>query len=239
MSALDATHTTVSPEDTSNTEPSTGSSACGATAEPASGAFDETVRTLAPLQLLVEAGQPRTRVFRLETGAVCSFRQLQDGRREVVDFAVAGDIVGLGSQDRHVWSAEAVAETRITCLPLSAQDGLVARDPAVRARLTRAIDRELVILRSELVEAGSGAPLIRVASYLLAVSGINASEGRHPEFIGDDMKCGATAEMLGFEIDELASHLVELARRSLLAFCPPHGLRLTDIPALERLAEGG
>ena len=199
---------------------------------------DETVRTLAPHALLFEAGRPRTRVFRIETGAVCSFRLFPDGRREVIEFAVAGDIVGLGGLDRHMWSAEAVTETRITCLPASVQDELVARDPAIRARLVRAIDRQLVVLRREMVDAGAKSPLVRVAAYLLAISGINASEGRDREFIGDDLQCGEVADLLGFDIDELAGHLSELVRRSLLAFCPPHGLRLLDVQALEQLADG-
>lgn len=197
-----------------------------------------TLRSLAVGEILFEAGQPRCRVYRIQSGAICSFRLRPDGRREVVGFSVAGDLVGLGGLDSHMWSAEAISETRVWCFPPFAADDLVGLDPAIRARLAHAIECELTILRSQQVEAGRHQPLERVASFLVALAQASAREGGEAGLVSDDLQCGFVTEALGLGIDELSGHLAELARRGLVAFCPPHGLRLTDIYALERLADG-
>ena len=194
-------------------------------------------RTLRGHEVLFAAGQPRYRLFQLEAGAVCSFRQLPDGRREVVDFAVTGDIVGLGGLDCHLWSAEAITETRVRCLAVGTTDDVAALDPAVRARLTAAIERELAIVRNACVEAGRNRPIERLASFLVAVSSNNGYEGRDRRLIGDDLQCSMVTEALGLDIDELSRQLATLARLGLVE-PSPHGLRLTDLDALEQLADG-
>ena len=52
------------------------------------------------------------------------------------------------------------------------------------------------------------------------------------------MKCGVVASYLALDIEDLALILVELEDRQLIESCPPSGLRLNDIAALERLADG-
>ena len=105
--------------------------------------------------------------------------------------------------------------------------------------LDRSMHREFDKLRDEAVESGRGKPLVRIAAYLLAISSINQQEGRPVDIVGDDFECGFVAECLGFEIDELAMHLVELSRRGLIELCPLRGLRLRDLDGLVKLGETG
>jgi hypothetical protein len=69
------------------------------------------------------------------------------------------------------------------------------------------------------------------------MSRANAQEGRDPRSIMDSFKCGVIADYLAMSPDELAGILVELEERGLVT-CDASGvLRLTDLAALEALAD--
>jgi len=42
-------------------------------------------------------GDDATHIFQVEAGHVCVYRQLADGRRQIIDFAFPGDFIGLGA----------------------------------------------------------------------------------------------------------------------------------------------
>jgi Crp-like helix-turn-helix protein len=79
-------------------------------------------------------------------------------------------------------------------------------------------------------------PLARVAALLISISRNNSYEGRDPSVMPDALTSGFVADLLGIEIDELATLLVDLNRRGLVETCGST-LKLKDIPALEHLAD--
>ena len=58
-------------------------------------------------------GDPINHIYQVENGTVCLYKTLQDGRRQIVDFAHAGDFIGLGAGGDHVFSAQAITLTRL------------------------------------------------------------------------------------------------------------------------------
>jgi Crp-like helix-turn-helix protein len=79
-------------------------------------------------------------------------------------------------------------------------------------------------------------PLARVAALLVSISRNNSYEGRDPSIMPDALTSGFVADLLGIDIDELATLLVDLNRRGLVETCGST-LKLKDMPALERLAD--
>ena len=77
---------------------------------------------------------------------------------------------------------------------------------------------------------------VRLAALLSAISHNNRYEGRDPAVIPDCFSSGFVADLLGLRLDDLCDALVELKRRSLVQ-AEGSALRLTDLPALERLVE--
>ena len=77
-----------------------------------------------------------------------------------------------------------------------------------------------------------------MAAFFVALSRGNSYEGRIPNIITDSLKCGVVASDLALSVEALSRILVELEERGLIENCPPLGLRLKDIAALERLADG-
>jgi hypothetical protein len=77
---------------------------------------------------------------------------------------------------------------------------------------------------------------VRVAALLSSISHNNRYEGRDPAIIPDCFSSGFVADLLGLRVDDLADALVDLKHRGLVQE-QGSAVRLTDLPALERLIE--
>jgi hypothetical protein len=77
---------------------------------------------------------------------------------------------------------------------------------------------------------------VRVAALLSSISHNNRYEGRDPAIIPDCFSSGFVADLLGLRVDDLADALVELKHRGLVQE-QGSAVRLTDLPALDRLIE--
>ena len=194
------------------------------------------VRILAANELLFGVGEPKSKLYVVETGALAVYEPRWNGHRAVIEFAFPGDLVGLGFLNTYACSARATTETRVRCLPLSAQDRLNAGDPRTQSRLADAVEREIEFLRESSVRFSRQNPLGRLAAFLLTLSGENEQEGRDPTLLAQPLDCGVVADFLALSIERLGSLLVELERRGLIEPLGPHGLRLTNVAGLEGLA---
>lgn len=75
----------------------------------------------------------------------------------------------------------------------------------------------------------------QLAALLISISRNNHYEGRDPAAIPDNLASGFVAELLGVDIGILTEALMALQQRGLVR-AEGHGLRLTNMNALERLA---
>ena len=194
------------------------------------------VRNLVVNELLFGIGEPKSHLYIVEIGALAVYEPRWNGHRAVIEFSFPGDLVGLGFLNTHACSARATTETRVRCLPLSAQDRLNADDPRTQSRLADAIEREIEFLRESSVRFSRQNPLARLAAFLLTLSRENEQEGRDPTLLAQPLECGVVADFLALSIERLGSLLVELERRDLVKPHVPHGLRLTNVAGLEGLA---
>jgi CRP/FNR family transcriptional regulator len=198
---------------------------------------DETIRVLERNQMLFEAGDAKTDLFRIERGMVCLFTVRWDGRRDVIEFAFPGDIVGLGFLAAHACSAQAVVETRLRCLPLEAADCIDPDDTRAATRYNAAITREFDFRRASLVAGSRGRPVARLAALLLALSRRYVEEGRDPTLIDGVIDAEIVARQLGLSLDQLAHAAVQLEARGCVKAAPGRCMRLTDMQALEAITD--
>jgi CRP/FNR family transcriptional regulator len=194
-------------------------------------------RTIQANGLLFQPGDPRTHVFRVESGAVCLYESGRADRQSVIEFLFPGDFVGLGFLEKHCLSARALVDTTVTCLTIDAAADIIRDDPKAKGKLAAAIEREFEIRRDELRAAGQRQPIERVAALLVTSARTNVQQGRAADLIEDSWRCGVIADLLRLSLDDLTAILVELERRGSIEVTS-EGLRLKDIAALEALADG-
>jgi CRP/FNR family transcriptional regulator, anaerobic regulatory protein len=194
-------------------------------------------RVFAATEWLFRTGETKTWLYRVNSGAICLYEQ-KGAQPATLGFAFPGDLVGVGFLDTHACCARAVTKTEVTCLPLEALASAVGDDPEVQAKLDDAIEREFEFLRDALVKAGREAPIERLAAFLVSVSRTNRHEGRDATIVGDAYASGVVAGSLEMTIEDLRKLLLELERRGLIEGHGPAGIRLKDLSALEKLADG-
>jgi CRP/FNR family transcriptional regulator, anaerobic regulatory protein len=186
-------------------------------------------------ELLFRPGQRKTHLYLIEAGSVVLYQMRTGGTHEVIEFAFAGDIVGLGFLPEHIHCAQTLGETRVRCLPLNALGDLLANDAPALRRYDVAVRREFEFRRNQVIGL-YWKPVSRLAAFFLALSQVNKYEGRDPCLISDAVKSGIVTDCVALDIDALGQALVELEKAGLIERYPPHGLRLTNLAALAHLA---
>lgn len=198
--------------------------------------LDADVRLLERNEILFEAGDLKANLYMVETGALCIYTSDQNSKTDVIEFALAGDLVGMGFLERHATNARAAIDTKVRCFALDALHTLAASDERTQSRFDSAVRREFAYRRNLLVDAGRSNPLVRLAAFLIAISQQNAQDGRDPMLIDETWGSAVVADYLGISVDHLGTALVQLEKQGLIQPAAEHRLRIADLARLEGLA---
>ncbi len=192
------------------------------------------VRRLTTGETLFKPNDPR-QAYRVEQGALCHYVLWSDGSHDVVEFAFPGEIVGLGTLDHHVSTAQAMVDTVVSVVGSAELSQRLAADDFLALKAATAYDVEFDFIRQRAAAEDRGGPAKRLARYLCAVMAIAASEGHSGDVITDDVDSGYVASVLDMSLDTLTQALLSLERSGVVA-ASSEGLRIVDAHALERLA---
>ena len=128
-----------------------------------------------------------------------------------------------------------MVDTDVSVITDDDLDQALTNDNKLFFRVAEAADREFDYLKRRSLNADLLPPTHRLANFLLAIVSINVGEGREPLIVADDVSSGYVAEQLQMSIDTLAMVLLSLQRSGVVEVSDS-GLRILDVPALERLA---
>ena len=187
--------------------------------------------------LFMEA-EPRTYVCRVEMGGVAVFDRRIGRSAGIIEMAGKGDYVGLGCLEHFRNNARAAVESTVRFMPRTEFALLAERDPKLSQKQDDAIKKDFEYGKVLANDRGRSTPIECVAAFLVVVSRQNVHEGRDPTIISDSLKCGIVTSLLDLDIDTLERALLELQNMGLVEQYPTVGLRLRDIEALERVADG-
>ena len=189
-------------------------------------------------ELLFAEGDAATHVYRIETGTIALNKVLADGRRQVIGFAYPGDLIGLGVEGAHVMNAQAVKPTRVRCLSLATLRQSIAEDPTLGIKLYEALARELAAARDLMLTTGQRSAVERVASFLLALSRRNERQGQDPTSFELPMTRTDIGDFLGLTIETVSRTFTKLKQLGLIELPASHHVRLPNLKALQRTADG-
>lgn len=184
-------------------------------------------------------GDARSHVYRVETGAVCVYKVLPDGRRHVVDFAFAGDLVGLGLQPDHAFNAQALVPTRLKGLTVTAFNQALREDSRLALKLYEALSLELEAARAQLLMVSKRVSTERVAAFLIALSERAHKRGQDPSLIPLPMRRLDIADFLGLTIETVSRTFTKLKTNRVISLLPGNVVKIVDAERLRELASGG
>ena len=180
-------------------------------------------------------GDPIQHVYQIVKGTVCLYMTLPDGRRQIVDFAHAGDFIGLGESGEHSVAAQASTLTKLRCLPAGALHEVARHDPQVGVQLYRALSDQLAAARNLLLTVGRRSATERLATLLLALSRRNERMGADPARISLPMSRADIADFLSLTIETVSRSFTKLRQSGTIDLVQSTLVLIRDRRALEQL----
>ncbi len=108
-------------------------------------------------------------VYRVLTGAVCTYKILVDGRRQIASFYLPGDSFGLEGERTQSFTAEAIAATTVVSMKRSYLLSVIEKDAHASAELTALAMEELFRAQRHLLMLSQTARA-RLAGFLLEMA---------------------------------------------------------------------
>jgi CRP/FNR family transcriptional regulator, nitrogen fixation regulation protein len=174
--------------------------------------------------------EPAEYLYQVISGAVRTYRMLDDGRRQISAFYLPGDIFGVEAGEEHLSSAEAISDSQI----------LVAKRGAVMARAEHQKDlaRQLWMLTVRELQRVQQHSLAliksaeeRVAGFLLEMAGRNSSGAA----IELPMSRQDIADYLGLTIETVSRTFSQFVHSGTIVLETTRRIQLRDRLALNRL----
>jgi len=193
-------------------------------------------RSYAPKQDVFYEGDPRRSVYQVESGAVCLYKCMPDGRRQIFDFAFPGDLIGLGASAVYSCGAQAIGSVQLKSIPLSRVYDMASKDPELALGLYHAISSELEATRDLLLTLGQRDATERVAAFLLTLSQRNVRAGKSPCLLTIPMTRSDIGDLLGTTIETVSRCLTRLRQQRLIDVIRGSIIQIIDIDGLKALA---
>jgi len=174
--------------------------------------------------------EPADYLYKIVSGSVRTYKILSDGRRQVGDFYLPGDIFGLEFADEHTLSAEAITDTKVLVIKRNALNALAGRDASVARQLFALTGRELGRVQAHVLLLIKSAQE-RVASFLLEMAQ-RVPAGNSIEL---PMSRQDIADYLGLTIETVSRTLTTLESTAAIAVPTSRRIVLRNLGALNRL----
>lgn len=183
-------------------------------------------------------GDRAAHVYLVEAGHVCIYRMMPDGRRQVVDFAYPGDVIGLGALGTHATSAQATIKTWVRSIPIATLHNVAASDAKLGRKLYEALSQELLAAREHLFTVSQCTASERVATFLMALSRRNDRRGGNPVELVLPMTRSDIADFLGLTIETVSRTFSRFRADRLIAIEHCILVTLIDVEGLAAVAAG-
>ncbi len=131
--------------------------------------FERRRRTFQPGHEMIHEGQKNASAFVLADGWACSYKLLPDGERQIVDFQIPGDFLGLRSVLFRTSDHSGEALTEIQAFEVLTSDILeaFAQSPRLATAVLWAASRDEAMVVEHLVNLGRRSAEERMAHFLL------------------------------------------------------------------------
>lgn len=185
-------------------------------------------------QAIFWEGDEAKHVFLVAGGMVRALRLLADGRRVIVGFLRAGDLLGVSLKERYIYTVEALTTVTVRRVPRCRFDDELARQPRLREQLFSRLCDEMSAAQDQTVLVSRRSADERIAAFLQLMAG----SGAVPRVVDLPMSRLDIADYLGMTIETVSRTITRLASAGIIS---PPGRRSIEVlrpEALRALARG-
>jgi CRP/FNR family nitrogen fixation transcriptional regulator len=134
-------------------------------------------RNLVKGEELFAEGHTADYFYKVVSGTVRTYKLLSDGRRQIDEFHLAGDIFGLETGEGHRFSAEAVDDTTVVAFRRRRFETLAHDDPALGDEVMASMMRSLERAHDHMMLLGRKTAQEKIATFLLDLGRRMPSDG--------------------------------------------------------------
>lgn len=174
--------------------------------------------------------EPAEYLYQVVSGAVRSYRMLDDGRRQIGAFYLSGDVFGVEPGDIHLASAETICDAQVLVIKRSAVMARAERERDLAKQLWTLTVRELQRVQEHSLVLIKSAEE-RVAGFLLEMAGRNSCAGT----IELPMSRQDIADYLGLTIETVSRTFTQLAQSGKISLESSRRIVFRNKAALKRL----
>jgi CRP/FNR family transcriptional regulator len=187
--------------------------------------------TLARDETLFCEGDEADAVYVVHSGTVRCCKMLNDGRRQIIGFYQAGDLLGLSLGEDYAYSAEGVTPVRLRRLGRTQLESLLDAHPQLRRRLFSIAAGELAAAQNQMLLLGRKTARERICTFLLGRAGTAGGTVELP------MSRADIADYLGLTIETVSRTLSQLRSAGLIRMPGLNSLELADPERISDMAE--
>lgn len=191
------------------------------------------VRRLAAGTYIFREGDDASHVYEVQSGILRLTRVLENGRRQVIAFALPGDIVGFPNGDLHHTDCDALGPCEV--IP-HRRDALENGDgnPETHRRLLKAALREISAMQDHFMMLARKSATEKVASFLMVMADrVGTRQGRSAT-VELQMKRADIADFLGLTVETVSRTITQLRNCGIISM---HSAQSITVRDAERLAE--
>lgn len=176
------------------------------------------------LETVVRQGETRRRLYTVLEGVLMRYRELDDGRRQIVNFMFAGDLIGLQGafEEPSSHSVAALLPARMCLFEQSEFSALIGRHPGLGYDLTWLAAKEETALEEHMVAVGRRSAKERItylAVWLLdRALGVGMADADNR--LALPLNQTQIADMLGLSLVHTNRTIKALAREGLVEWNP-------------------
>ena len=196
------------------------------------------VRQLKAKEPLFAEGDTKSNVYKVESGAVLIYKILNDGFRQIVNFAFPGDYVGLEMSPLYTYDAQTIAPTRIRSVSSIALWRQAREDAKVVDEIFEILSREISAARGHFLTIGRLSAKGRIATFLLALAERNERKSLDAVDIQLPVRRSDIADFLCLSVETVSRSLTELKIARVISLRGWRQVKIANHAALKSLADG-
>ena len=186
-------------------------------------------------ETLFAEGDAAEKIYEVVRGTVRLIKLLPDGRRQIIGFVSAGELLGLTAGSRFDCTAEAVDDVTLRRYERATFDRMIDSVPGFARHVLAITSRNLGVAQDQMVLLGRKSAAEKVASFLLLIAD---NSGDESDTINIPMSRTDIADFLGVTIETVCRALSRLKADGLIALPNSARIELIDRDGLEELAAG-
>lgn len=183
-------------------------------------------------QELHEQDDAAIHCYQIVSGCLRTVKLMEDGRRQIGDFLMAGDLLGFDATDHYTFGAEAVSATVLRRYKRATVEALADTDPAFARWLRQRAAQHLQAAQAHTLLLGRKCASERIAAFLLDMSS-RAPRAANGTIVVPMCRVDI-ADHLGLTIETVCRNLTQLHRAGTIVLTRG-SVEIRDRAALQHL----